>query len=54
MVNILMGFVRSVSGFVPFRFMLGIGEGLNWPGASMTVVVLRGGATSRADGDSKL
>jgi ACS family hexuronate transporter-like MFS transporter len=32
-----MGFVSSVSGFIAFRFMLGIGEGLNWPGASKTV-----------------
>ena len=37
LVNILMGFVSSVSGFMAFRFMLGIGEGLNWPGASKTV-----------------
>ena len=37
LVNILMGFASSVSGFVAFRFMLGIGEGLNWPGASKTV-----------------
>lgn len=37
LVNIMMVFVRSVHGFVVFRFMLGIGEGLNWPGASKTV-----------------
>jgi ACS family hexuronate transporter-like MFS transporter len=37
LVNIMMVFVRSVSGFVAFRFLLGIGEGLNWPGASKTV-----------------
>jgi len=37
LVNMLMGFANSVSGFVAFRFMLGIGEGLNWPGASKTV-----------------
>jgi len=37
LVNIFMGFARSVSGFVAFRFMLGMGEGLNWPGASKTV-----------------
>lgn len=37
LVNIFMGFARSVGGFVAFRFMLGIGEGLNWPGASKTV-----------------
>jgi ACS family hexuronate transporter-like MFS transporter len=37
LVNILMGFVSSASGFIAFRFMLGMGEGLNWPGASKTV-----------------
>jgi MFS transporter, ACS family, hexuronate transporter len=37
LVNMMMGFASSVSGFVAFRFMLGIGEGLNWPGASKTV-----------------
>ena len=37
LVNMLMGFASSVSSFVAFRFMLGIGEGLNWPGASKTV-----------------
>lgn len=36
-VNIAMGFCRSVAGFAAMRFMLGIGEGLNWPGASKTV-----------------
>ncbi|ADV83503.1 MFS transporter [Terriglobus saanensis] len=36
-VNIAMGFARSVAGFAAMRFMLGIGEGLNWPGASKTV-----------------
>ncbi|WP_348269328.1 MFS transporter [Edaphobacter paludis] len=36
-VNILTGFAGSVFGFVAFRFMLGIGEGFNWPGASKTV-----------------
>ena len=36
-VNILMGFARSVFGFAAFRFMLGMGEGLNWPGASKAV-----------------
>jgi MFS transporter, ACS family, hexuronate transporter len=36
-VNIAMGFSRSVAGFTMLRFMLGIGEGLNWPGASKTV-----------------
>jgi ACS family hexuronate transporter-like MFS transporter len=33
-VNILTGFATSVSGFVAFRFMRGIGEGVNWPGVS--------------------
>ena len=28
---------RSVFGFAFFRFLLGIGEGFNWPGASKTV-----------------
>ncbi len=37
LVNVLMGSASSVSGFVAFRFMLGMGEGLNWPGASKTV-----------------
>ncbi len=37
LVNIFMGFARSLGGFVAFRFMLGMGEGLNWPGASKTV-----------------
>lgn len=37
MVNILTGFASSVFGFAAFRFMLGIGEGFNWPGASKTV-----------------
>jgi MFS transporter, ACS family, hexuronate transporter len=36
-VNILMGFAGSISSFIAFRFMLGMGEGLNWPGASKTV-----------------
>ena len=36
-VNIFTGFASSVSGFAAFRFLLGIGEGLNWPGASKTV-----------------
>ena len=36
-VNIAMGFCSSVAGFAAMRFMLGIGEGLNWPGASKTV-----------------
>ncbi len=36
-VNILTGLANSVFGFVAARFMLGIGEGFNWPGASKTV-----------------
>src|SRR6202021_3948002 len=36
-VNIFTGFASSVSGFAAFRFLLGGGEGLNWPGASKTV-----------------
>jgi ACS family hexuronate transporter-like MFS transporter len=36
-VNILTGFAGSVFGFAAFRFLLGIGEGFNWPGASKTV-----------------
>ena len=36
-VNILTGFASSVFGFASFRFLLGIGEGFNWPGASKTV-----------------
>jgi MFS transporter, ACS family, aldohexuronate transporter len=36
-INILTGFASSVFGFVCFRFLLGIGEGFNWPGASKTV-----------------
>jgi ACS family hexuronate transporter-like MFS transporter len=36
-VNILTGFASSVFGFACFRFLLGVGEGLNWPGASKTV-----------------
>ena len=36
-VNIATGLAGSVSGFVASRFMLGIGEGFNWPGASKTV-----------------
>src|SRR6202041_1334290 len=31
------GFASSVFGFAAFRFLLGIGEGFNWPGASKTV-----------------
>src|ERR1700691_2785297 len=36
-VNIFTGFASSVFGFAAFRFLLGVGEGLNWPGASKTV-----------------
>ncbi len=36
-VNIFTGLASSVSGFAAFRFLLGIGEGLNWPGATKTV-----------------
>lgn len=36
-VNILTSFAHSVSSFAAFRFLLGIGEGFNWPGASKTV-----------------
>jgi ACS family hexuronate transporter-like MFS transporter len=36
-VNMLTGLANSVGGFVVSRFMLGIGEGFNWPGASKTV-----------------
>ena len=36
-VNILTGFATSVVGFASFRFLLGIGEGFNWPGASKAV-----------------
>lgn len=37
LVNIFTGFAHSVFSFSCFRFALGIGEGLNWPGASKTV-----------------
>ena len=36
-VNIFTGFASSVFGFAAFRFLLGVGEGVNWPGASKTV-----------------
>jgi MFS transporter, ACS family, hexuronate transporter len=36
-VNILTGFANSLGAFVAFRFLLGIGEGFNWPGASKVV-----------------
>jgi ACS family hexuronate transporter-like MFS transporter len=37
LVNILTSFASSVLTFAFFRFLLGIGEGFNWPGASKTV-----------------
>ena len=36
-VKILMGLANSVFSFEVFRFLLGIGEGFNWPGASKAV-----------------
>lgn len=36
-INILTCFATSVFSFASFRFLLGIGEGFNWPGASKTV-----------------
>jgi ACS family hexuronate transporter-like MFS transporter len=37
LVNIFTGFAHSVFSFSIFRFMLGMGEGFNWPGASKAV-----------------
>ena len=37
LVNIFTGFASSVFSFAAFRFLLGMGEGFNWPGASKTV-----------------
>lgn len=37
LVNVLTGFATSAFGFASSRFLLGIGEGLNWPGASKAV-----------------
>jgi ACS family hexuronate transporter-like MFS transporter len=37
LMNMLTGLASSVFGFAFFRFMLGIGEGFNWPGASKVV-----------------
>jgi ACS family hexuronate transporter-like MFS transporter len=37
LINILTGFASSVAGFAAFRFLLGMGEGFNWPGAGKTV-----------------
>ena len=36
-VSMLTGFANSLFSFGVFRFLLGIGEGCNWPGASKTV-----------------
>jgi ACS family hexuronate transporter-like MFS transporter len=36
-VNACTGLANSVFGFAACRFLLGIGEGFNWPGASKTV-----------------
>lgn len=36
-VNMLMALASSVPAFVAFRFLLGIGEGFNWPGANKAV-----------------
>ena len=36
-ISMLTGFANSVASFGAFRFLLGIGEGCNWPGASKTV-----------------
>lgn len=36
-VNMLTGFASSIFAFASFRFLLGIGEGFNWPGASKVV-----------------
>lgn len=36
-ISMLTGFANSVLSFSVFRFLLGIGEGCNWPGASKTV-----------------
>jgi len=35
--NMITGGARSLAGFMACRFMLGIGEGVNWPGASKAV-----------------
>ena len=36
-ISMVTGFANSVASFGAFRFLLGIGEGCNWPGASKTV-----------------
>jgi ACS family hexuronate transporter-like MFS transporter len=35
--SMLTGFANSVASFAAFRFLLGMGEGCNWPGASKAV-----------------
>ncbi|MFP5266932.1 MAG: MFS transporter [Acidobacteriota bacterium] len=35
--SLLTGLASSVAGFAIFRFLLGMGEGFNWPGASKAV-----------------
>jgi ACS family hexuronate transporter-like MFS transporter len=35
--SMLTGFANSVASFSAFRFLLGVGEGFNWPGASKVV-----------------
>lgn len=37
MISVLTGFVHSASSMTILRFLLGIGEGFNWPGASKAV-----------------
>ena len=37
LISMLTGVANSVATFGTFRFLLGIGEGCNWPGASKTV-----------------
>jgi len=37
LVNIVTGLANSAFGFTTSRFLLGVGEGFNWPGASKTV-----------------
>jgi ACS family hexuronate transporter-like MFS transporter len=37
LMNMLTGLASSVVGFAFFRFMVGVGEGFNWPGASKVV-----------------
>src|SRR5579862_2132045 len=36
-ISMVTGFAHSVASFGIFRFLLGIGEGCNWPGATKTV-----------------